>query len=387
MTGMPLFCTDIGGFVGVNTAELEIRWFEWGAFNSVFRVHGTRACNEVWCWNDATGGNLDPLPQTESILVNYLNLRYRLFPYVYSMAGMVTQQDYTIMRALPFDFRNDQNTFNVSNEFMFGPAFLVCPVPASGATSVPVYLPAATWYNFWTGDTLLSPSGRNYTARAPLDTMPLFIRAGSILPMGPEIKYAGTGDSSSDTIELRVYTGADGAFTIYEDEGDNYNYETGTFATIPITWTEATQTLAIGPTVGTFPGMLTNRVFNVEWVSHGHGVGEKITTTIDKVIPYSGAKLLLNKTTGLIMGVKNGLQIPKTAQFGLHLEGKSLLAALGGTGMWQVRLTSLSGKTIVYREIRGGAQAIIARELASGAYVVNVKYNNLLLANKKVIVP
>jgi len=384
MTGMPLFCTDIGGFVGPNTAELEIRWFEWGAFNSVFRVHGTRTCNQVWCWNNDSGGNVNPLPQTESILVNYLNLRYRLFPYVYSMAGMVTQQSYTIMRALAFDFRSDPNVYNLSNEFMFGPAFLVCPVYLSGATSLSAYLPASTWYNFWTGDTLISPTGRTITTSAPLDTMPLFVRAGSIVPMGMEIKYA---DSAADPIELRVYTGANGAFTIYEDEGDNYDYENGAFATIPITWTEATQMLSIGPTSGSFPGMLTSRTFKVVWVSHHHGAGEPITadSVIDKVIPYYGGMVSLNKTTGQI-GVKYFPGIPKSATFALRLAGRSLLASLGGNGAWQVRLTNLSGKTVVYREVRGGTQATIAEGLASGMYVVNMKYNNLFLANKKILV-
>jgi alpha-D-xyloside xylohydrolase len=384
MTGMPLFCTDIGGFTGVNTAEVEIRWFECGAFYPVFRVHGTRACNEVWCWNDASGGNLDPLPQAESILVNYLKLRYRLFPYVYSMAGMVTQQNYTMMRALPFDFRSDPNVYNIGDEFMFGPAFLVCPVSTSEATSLQVYLPSSTWYNFWTGDTLISPSGRTISTSAPLDTMPLFIRAGSIVPMGMEIKYA---DTAADPIELRVYTGANGAFTLYEDEGDNYNYENGAFATIPITWTEATQMLAIGPTSGSFPGMLTSRTFKVVWVSHGHGAGEPITSdsVIDKIIPYHGGMLSLNKTTGQI-GVKYFPQIPKTAAFSLRLAGRSLLASLGGNGMWQIRLTNLSGKTIVYREVRGGTQATVAEGLVSGTYVVNIKYNNILLTNKKILV-
>jgi alpha-D-xyloside xylohydrolase len=389
MTGMPLFCTDIGGFSGPNYADLEIRWFECGAFYPVFRVHGTRTCNQVWCWNNDSGGNLSYFPQAESMLVKYLNLRYRLFPYVYSMAGMVTQQSYTMMRALAFDFRSDPKVYNLSNEFMFGPAFLVCPVTTAaattqGATLLSVYLPASTWYNFWTGDTLISPAGRTISINSPLDTMPLFIRAGSIVPMGMEIKYA---DSAADPIELRVYTGANGSFTLYEDEGDNYNYENGAFATIPITWTEATQMLTIGPTSGSFPGMLTSRTFKVVWVSHLHGAGEPITadSVIDKVIPYYGGMVSLNKTTGQI-GVKYFPGIPKSATFVLRLTGRSLLASLGGNGTWQVRLTNLSGKTIVYREVRGGTQATIAEGLASGTYVVNMKYNNLFLANKKILV-
>jgi alpha-D-xyloside xylohydrolase len=385
MTGMPLFTTDIGGFSGGNAADLEIRWFEWGAFNPVFRVHGTRTCNEVWCWDNDSGGNPGPIANAQSILVNYLNLRYRLFPYVYSMAGMVTQQNYTIMRALPFDFRSDPNVYNIGNEFMFGPAFLVCPVSTSQATTLQVYLPASTWYNFWTGDTLISGTGRTITADAPLDTMPLFIRAGSIVPMGMETKYA---DTAADPIELRVYTGANGSFTLYEDEGDNYNYENGAFATIPMTWTEATQMLVIGPTSGSFPGMLTNRTFNVVWVSPGHGAGEPITpdTLVDKVVPYDGGVIGLNKTTGQ-MGVRYVAPTPKAAAYSLRLSGRSLLASLGGTGMWQIRLTGLSGKTIVYKEVRGGTQTTIASVLASGAYIVNVKYNDRWLSTRRLMVP
>ena len=145
---------------------------------------------------------------------------------------MVTNQGYTIMRALPFDFPND---VNVRNNRQLNSCsvhrFLICPVTTEGVTTIPVYLPAGNWYNFWTGKDTVMAAGAQITARAPLDTMPIFVRAGSILPMGPDITYA---DTIANPIELRVYTGADGKFTIYEDEGDNYNYEKGTYATIPI---------------------------------------------------------------------------------------------------------------------------------------------------------
>jgi alpha-D-xyloside xylohydrolase len=384
MTGMPYFTTDIGGFTGTNTAELEIRWFEWGSFNSVFRVHGTRACNQVWCWNDATGGNLSPLPQTESILVNYLNLRYRLFPYIYSMAGMVTQQNYTIMRALAFDFPNDPNVYNLSYEFMFGPAFLVCPVYTSQATSIPVYLPSATWYNFWTGDTLVSRSGRNITANAPLDTMPLFIRSGSIVPMGPEIKYA---DSAEDPIELRVYTGANGTFNLYEDENDNYDYEGGTFATIPIVWNDATDILTVGPTNGSFPGMLQSRTFKIVWVSHHHGVGESVTpdSVVDRTFTYGGSTVTIDKFTGQIK-VKPEPPKLRTAQYTLRQSRGMLIGALGGNQAWDVRVTTLQGREIVARTIRGGTQSVIARGLSAGAYLVSLRYNGSVIANKSIFI-
>ncbi len=384
MTGMPYFTTDIGGFTGNNTAELETRWFEWGSFNSVFRVHGTRSCNEVWCWNDATGGNLSPLPQTESILVNYLNLRYRLFPYIYSLAGMVTQNGYTIMRALPFDFRNDPNVYNINFQFMFGPAFLVCPVYTGGTTSISVYLPSSTWYNFWTGDTTISKAGRTITASAPLDTMPLFIRAGSIVPMGPEVKYA---DSAADPIELRVYTGANGSFNIYEDENDNYNYENGAFATIPVVWNDATDILTVGPTIGSFSGMLKTRTFKVVWVSHHHGVGEPVTpdSVVDRTFTYSGSTVTIDKFTGQIK-VKPESPKLRTAQYTLRQSRGMLIAALGGNQEWEVRVTTLQGREIVARTIRGGTQSVIARGLSSGAYLVSLKYNGLVIANKSMLI-
>ena len=386
MTGLPLFCTDVGGFWGINTAELEIRWFQWGAFNPVFRVHGTRPCNEVWCWNDASGQNYEPNPKTEAILVNYSNLRYRLFPYVYSLAGKTTLEGYTMMRALSFDFRNDVNVRDMGTQFMFGPAFLVCPVASPNVTSRIVYLPASTWYNFWTGDTLISSSGRNITASAPLDTMPLYIRAGSIVPMGPEIKYA---DSAADPIELRVYTGADGEFTIYEDENDNYNYEKGTYTTIPIKWTEATQILSIGPTTGSFPKMLQNRKFNVVWVSRAHGIGETVTasTSIDKVLTYGGGMILLNKTTGQI-GIKNVMSTtPRGEAYYIHLKGKSLFADLKRAQLWKIRVFNGLGRIIAEKSVMGGRSTVIADKIPSGAYIINLKCGEDMVYNKRIMVP
>ena len=380
MTGMPLFCTDVGGFTGDQpSAETEIRWFEWGAFNPVFRVHGTRACNEVWCWD-----NLNP--QSEAILVDYSRLRYRLFPYVYSLAWMVTSQGYTIMRALPFDFPNDVNVRNIGTEFMFGPSLLICPVTALGVTSTTPYMPAGTWYNFWTGADTTLTTGKQITARAPLDTMPIFVRAGSILPMGPDITYA---DTIANPIELRVYTGADGSFTLYEDEGDNYNYENGTYATIPITWNEASQNLSIGGRNGTFPGMLTNRTFNVVWVSPNHGVSEPPTATIDKVISYTGVGLTLNKTTGAISGVLTRPNLPRGVSLSMKLLGRRFIAKPTGSGadVWQVRLVNSLGKVIAFKQFSGASACVVADRLTSGIYFARSYYGKNLIDKQTVIVP
>jgi alpha-D-xyloside xylohydrolase len=167
---------------------------------------------------------------------------------------------------------------------MFGPALMACPVTTAGATNRSVYLPAGTtWYDFWAGQT--NAGGQTVSTAATIGIMPIFVRAGSILPYGPDVQYA---TQSVDPIEIRVYRGANGSFTLYEDEGDNYNYETGAYATIPITWNDATQTLTIGARQGSFPGMLASRTFRVVWVSAGHGTGVALTPTADAVVNYSG---------------------------------------------------------------------------------------------------
>src|SRR5581483_9447722 len=242
-SGIPYWNTDIGGFGSGDPsttayAELFTRWFQYGAFCPMFRVHGTNYAKEVWGFPSAT----------QPILINYINLRYRLLPYIYSVAWKVTNEGYTMMRPLVMDFRTDAQVNGIGNQFLFGPALMVNPVTTSGATNRSVYLPSgATWFDFWTGST--TAGGQTITASAPIDTMPIYVRAGSILPMGPAIQYA---MQSADPIELRVYPGANGSFTLYEDEGDNYNYESGARATIPFTWDEATQQLTIGQRSGSF---------------------------------------------------------------------------------------------------------------------------------------
>ncbi len=189
-----------------------------------------------------------------------------------------------MMRPLVMDFREDTNVYDLSDQYLFGPALMVCPVTHAGAVSRKVYLPAGTeWYDFWTGKTC--PGGQTIDAAAPIETEPLFVRAGSIIPYGPEIQYA---MEKSDPIEIRVYRGANGSFTLYEDEGDNYDYEKGKFATIPISWNEATHTLEIGKRAGKFPGMLKERTFNVVWVSDDHGAGIASADRADAIVHYDG---------------------------------------------------------------------------------------------------
>jgi alpha-D-xyloside xylohydrolase len=191
------------------------------------------------------------------------------------------------MRSLAMDFRTDVRAQNIGDQFMYGPAILVNPVTEPGAASRSLYLPKAKWYDFWTGHVL--EGGLVTQASAPLAQIPLYVRAGSILPMGPDVEYAA--EKPANPIELRVYTGSDGSFTLYEDENDNYDYEKGVYATIPIHWDEAKRMLTIGERKGTFPGMLETRTFRVVFVGEGHGTGIDPAREADRAVAYSGKGL------------------------------------------------------------------------------------------------
>ena len=448
MAGIPYWTFDIGAFV-LNSAggvfdrggqdpayeELYTRMFQFGAFCPIFRSHGSETPREIWRFGDFTND-----------LVEFDNLRYRLMPYIYSLAWQVTDHGYSIMRGLPMDFSADKNTYSIDDQFMFGPAIMVCPVteyssivrprPASSSRPInsgrktagrastssitatttsehfvtkrwrrtstcsgtpagritsptpnsqcagkanwfrrrpgpigsisrvsgrneffwtagccttvtrrwkpkpfrwnsrparnttlpvrrptrswalsrrnftgrprkcspkkkwssqdrqtrPVYLPAGTaWIDFWTGQTL--PGGQTVAADAPIDKIPLLIRAGSLIPMGPFIQYAA--EKPADPIELRIYPGADGTFTLYEDENDNYDYEKGVYATIAFHWDDAKRQLTIDDRKGSFPGMLKERTFNIVLVGKDHGTGVGITDNPDKTVRYQGDRQII----------------------------------------------------------------------------------------------
>ena len=281
VSGIPYWTTDIGGFVVANPddpayRELFVRWFEFGTFCPIFRLHGTRTTNQNELWSYG--------PEAQKTLVAYDKLRYRLMPYIYSLAWKTTNEGYTIMRPLVMDFREDVRAQNTGDEYLFGPALLVAPVTEQGATSRHLYLPEAKWYDFWSGE--ITNGGRAIDTQAPIDRLPLYARAGSILPLGPDLEYAA--EKAADPLEIRVYRGANGSFTLYEDENDTYNYEKGAHATISMQWDESTGTLTLGDRVGTYPGMLEKRTFRIVFVSRGHGVGGGLTEKADKTISYSG---------------------------------------------------------------------------------------------------
>jgi len=299
-SGIPYWTSDIGGYhfhwqapdwKAPSNRELFTRWFQFGTFSPIFRIHGK---GERALFSD----NWDPA--TKSILLNYDNLRYRLLPYIYSLSWRVTSGGYTIMRSLAFDFRDDPDIKSIPDQYMFGPAFLVNPV-TERMYSLPgnnnfkktrkVYLPkSADWYDFWTGK--LIKGGQTIDAAAPIETIPLYIKAGSILPMGPYLQYAT--EKVADPIEIRIYPGANAEFILYEDENDTYNYEHGKYSTIVMTWDDASKTLTLKERNGEFPGMLANRTFNLVWVKEKSGTGVEPSKPA-QVVSYSGKEIKIKK--------------------------------------------------------------------------------------------
>jgi len=295
LSGLPYWTTDIGGFVSGDPddpkyRDLFIRWFQFGTFCPIFRVHGTRSNdqNELWSYG----------ADAQRILVAFDRLRYRLLPYLYSVAWMTTDQGYTPMRALVMDFRSDVRVLNIGDQFMFGPAIMVNPVTQPEASSRRVYLPSlrtqssgAGWYDFWTGQR--QERAGEMEASAPIDRIPLYIRSGSIVPLGPEEEWST--QHLADPLELRVYPGAEGDFTLYEDENDGYNYEKGAYSTIALHWDEAHHTLTIGARKGAFPGMLQSRRFRVVFVHENHGGGIEPADRPDRVVEYDGKELTISR--------------------------------------------------------------------------------------------
>lgn len=284
LSGLPYWTTDIAGYGypyerdtrDPAYQELYTRWFEWGVFCPIMRTHGHRTndTNEIFSYG----------PQTPT-LIEYDKLRSRLRPYIYSLAWRVTSDDYTMMRPLVMDWRDNQEVRDIGDEYLFGPDLLVSPVTQQGATSRSLYLPPApAWVDFWTGDQL--KGDEHIEAQAPLDRIPLYVKAGSILPMGPPEEYAG--QSPDAPIELRIYRGADGSFSLYNDEGDTYDYEKGAYAIIPIRWEDASSTLTLGARTGSYPGMPQQRTFRIILVGPGHGTGSQIAATVDREIHYTG---------------------------------------------------------------------------------------------------
>lgn len=301
LCGIPYWNSDLGGFFLWNFKnplqnpdyrELHARWIQFGTFCPMMRSHGEGSPREIYQF----GQKGDKIYDSDQ---KYINLRYSLLPYIYSSSWEVTNKQSSMMRALVMDFASDKQALDINNEYMFGKSILVCPVTTpmynkdgkedfSTVKSMEVYLPkGADWFDFWTGEK--HSGGQKVNKEVPLDIMPLYIKAGSILPIGPKVQYAT--EKKWDNLEIRIYEGANGEFTLYEDENDNYNYEKGINSTIIFNWDNAKKTLTISDRKGSFPGMLAERNFNIVKVSVKNGVGNDSETEIVKAVNYTGEKV------------------------------------------------------------------------------------------------
>lgn len=309
LTGIPYWNSDIGGFFltrfrrkleDPEYRELYTRWLQFGAFTPLMRSHGADAPREIYQFGTKGTKYYDAIEK-------YINLRYRLLPYIYSVSWDVTANQSSMMRALMMDFPADKKALDINDQYMFGKSLLVSPVTEpmyvkpgingkdtirledfSAIKSKETYLPAGSdWFDFWTGEKL--PGGNKVGKQAPLDIMPLYVRVGAIIPVGPNVQYAE--EKKWDNLEIRIYPGADGKFVLYEDENDNYNYERGAYATITFYWDEKKKILTISDRNGSFPGMLDSRKFNIVVVNPTKGGGEHWVDKPDKEIIYSGKKL------------------------------------------------------------------------------------------------
>jgi alpha-D-xyloside xylohydrolase len=290
MSGIPNWTHDIGGFALEDRytrqdpehldewRELNLRWFQFGAFSPLFRSHGEAPKREIF----------EIAPEGSDMyrsMAWHDRLRYRLMPYIYAIAAGTHHEDGTMMRGLVMDFPADRQAWNVADQYMFGPAFLVAPVTEYRARQRDVYLPAgALWYDFHSGRS--TEGGRTIRADAPYERMPLFVRAGSIVPVGPAIQHTSEGQGAPVT--LNVYTGADGSFTLYDDDGVSRQYLNGAYARIPIAWDEAAGTLTIGPREGSYPGMAERRTFHLRWMRPGRARALDLDAAPDATIEYDG---------------------------------------------------------------------------------------------------
>ena len=300
MAGLPFWGMDQGGFCVENRyvaaqqefdktgkenadlkewRELQARWNQFGCFVPLYRTHGQWPTREVW--------NIAPADHPAyKTIVAYDKLRYRLMPYLYSMAGMVHFKDYTMMRGLVMDFNGDDNVYDIKDQWMFGSALMACPVGEYQKYSRNVYLPKQKgWYDFYTGKHYAG--GQTIVADAPFDKIPVFVPEGSILPVGPEMEWSD--QKKAELIDLYVYAGKDGSYTLYEDEGTNYNYEKGKYAMIDFKYNDAQKTVTIAARKGAFDGMLQKRRFNIVLVSDNNQQGISLAKAPKgKMVKYAG---------------------------------------------------------------------------------------------------
>ncbi len=298
--GIPYWNSDTGGFFNGDTDSEEwrrlfFRWVQFSCFCPMMRVHGSGNKREPWEFGTTSSDDY-------KLYVQYIRLRYRLVPYLYSTAWQVCNNDRTFMKSLALAFQDDKNGYEVKDQYMFGESFLVSPVLTDEATSRSVYLPAGTpWVNFWTGEQM--SGGQTVTADAPTDIIPLFVRAGSIVPWGPDVQY--TTQEAWDDLEVRVYPGADGDFTFYEDANDGYGYEQGEYTEIHFHWDDASNQLTISAPEGSYDGMIGDRKFRLVRVSETRGTADGATDDelVSTTVNYTGQAVTVTLTDDTTDGI------------------------------------------------------------------------------------
>jgi alpha-D-xyloside xylohydrolase len=310
LTAIPYWNADIGGFFlnrfprkleDPEYRELFVRWLQFGTFTPMMRSHGADAPREIYRFGERGNKYYDAIEK-------YINLRYSLLPYIYSTSWDVTNNQSSMMRALVMDFSKDKNALDINDEYLFGKSLLISPVTTamyskpvvvngsdtiqaedfSSVKSKEIYLPAGNdWFDFWTGEKY--SGGNKVNKQTPLDIIPVYVKAGAIIPVAPAMQYAT--EKKWDNLEIRIYPGADGKFVLYEDENDNYHYEKGIYSTIGFSWNDKKKTLIIEERNGTFPGMLSQRKFNIVLVSANAGKEPGVAPAAEKVVDYDGKKI------------------------------------------------------------------------------------------------
>jgi len=360
LSGIPYWTTDIGGYVytdwsTVANQELMIRWFQYGSFCPIFRIHGQG--EKALVSSSFTQATKDNLTTTD-------RLRYRLMPYIYSTAWKVTNEGYTMMRHLVMDYRSDENVKGIDNQFMFGQSMMINPVTSAGVIKRDVYLPTGNWYDFWTGKQY--SGNQTINTDAPINKIPVFVKAGSIIPIGPEIMYA---SQSIDPTEIRVYKGANAGFTLYEDEGDTYNYEKGNYSVIPFSYNEASKELTIESRMGSYKNMPVNRVFKIVWVAENYGIGITTPVVCDTTVQYAGNQVVIkfNTPTG-IQDLYND-QTRCTVYPNPATEKVTISFKAETPGKAEIKLIDYTGKCIYLKNMDALA--------GTNTYTLSMKQNNI----------
>ncbi|WP_010663040.1 glycoside hydrolase family 31 protein [Marinilabilia salmonicolor] len=301
LCGIPHYNSDIGGVFlwdfqnplqNADYRELYARWIQFGAFCPMMRSHGADAPREIFQF----GKKGEPVYDA---IEKYIKLRYSLLPYIYSTSWHVSEHQSSMMRALVMDYPSDNKVLDIDDQYMFGKAILVCPVTESmynqdgqadfgSVKKRELYLPGGTqWIDYWTGEK--REGGQTINKETPIDIMPIFIKAGSVIPIGPDVQYAE--EKPWDNLEIRIYEGADGEFTLYEDENDNYNYEKGLYSTIRFSWDDTKKVLTIADREGKFPGMLQKRKFNIIKIASDEDTGKESSEKFIQKVLYSGERI------------------------------------------------------------------------------------------------